>query len=281
MKKLTALILAILLLAGCAETYDGPTETVRVLTGREMVQDGESRHVEMAYDLYGNCVSTRYYTENELTVAEKRTFDEMGRQLSETRTDRSGLFPKTLSRTETTYDDQGRVLTQVYLDSAGREQERTEYTYAGNTVTKTIYPGGLTSVSFYNESGLLLRTVREDIGLEAVYTYDANGNRTASHTYQNGVPDGWSEWAYDEAGRILRFSACDGNGKQLEHYTCTYNDREGTMTQTMSDGTCRVEGYDPDGNILYVEGYDAAGNLVMTQTYTYEDIQVAIREETP
>lgn len=281
MKKLTALILAIVLLAGCAQTYDGPTETVTVLTAREMVQDGESRRTVMAYDLYGNCVTTKYYSDGDLTGVHERTFDEMGRQLSETRTDHSGLFPSRLSRTETTYDDQGRVLTEVYLDSSGREQERTEYSYDGNTVTKTIYPSALVSTSHYDDSGLLLRTVREDTGMETVYTYDENGNRTASHTYLNGTLDARSEWTCDESGRILSYCAYGADGARTDHYTCAYDDDARTMTQTTSDGTRRVERYDADGNLLYAEGYDASGNLTMTQTSVYEDIQIAIREVAP
>ena len=75
MKKLLSLLLCILLLSGCAATYDGPTRTVPQLT--EYTVDHyyafgwtEEVHYQdrtvFAYDIYGNRVRSMAYRDNEL-----------------------------------------------------------------------------------------------------------------------------------------------------------------------------------------------------------------------
>ena len=73
MKKLIALVLCILLLAGCAKTYDGPTKTVPRLTEYTVDHyysffDWEEQHYTSrtvyAYDIYGNRVREMEYRDD-------------------------------------------------------------------------------------------------------------------------------------------------------------------------------------------------------------------------
>ena len=75
MKKLLSLLLCILLLCGCAATYDGPTKTVPRLTEYTVDHyyaffDTEEHHYTnrtvYAYDIYGNRVREMEYRDDEL-----------------------------------------------------------------------------------------------------------------------------------------------------------------------------------------------------------------------
>ena len=130
MKKLIPLLLAILL-AGCAQTYDGPTKTEYALTEiiRETYYDffgwEESRYTDRtvyAYDIYGNCVRSMRYQEDELDTVSNMKYDDRGNLLSRSSWDHSGWLPKYEGRTERTYDDQNRLLSSVDYDFWGRQE---------------------------------------------------------------------------------------------------------------------------------------------------------------
>lgn len=286
MKKLTALILAVLLLSGCAQTYDGPTTTELVLAEYEVVYtpwegfDPTINRTTFAYDIYGNRVITRDYRDGELTSEVRAAYDENGNELSCTYWNHTKWIPYPEQRTETTYDDQGRILTDVTFDLWGRETDRTEYTYDDEARTTTVtYDGGV-GVSYYDERGLLLRYVKDDY--ESVNTYDENGNRIAWHTYDAGVPGEYNLTTYDDQGREIYTARYLADGTLDRDWEYVYDDENHTMTQYKPNGTRRVEYYDADGRCLSIEDYDEDGRMTMTQTYFYREIKVPVDgEESP
>ena len=81
MKKLLSIILCILLLSGCAATYDGPTESKYVLTEYtvthyyaffDWAEEVYTSREVYAYDIYGNRVRTMGYRDGEIGRASCR-----------------------------------------------------------------------------------------------------------------------------------------------------------------------------------------------------------------
>ena len=102
MKKLICLMLAVLLLAGCAKTYDGPPQTVPRLTEYTVAHyyaffDTEEHHYTnrtvYAYDIYGNQVRSMEYRDWELKSVTNMKHDDRGNEISLTGWDHSGWIP--------------------------------------------------------------------------------------------------------------------------------------------------------------------------------------------
>ena len=105
MKKLISLLLAALLLVGCAATYDGPTESKAVLSKiltthyDPVTGDSQYSRTDYAYDIYGNQVMELEYrirTEDETEepyLKTLRAFDENRNITRQRQYDVSGLFP--------------------------------------------------------------------------------------------------------------------------------------------------------------------------------------------
>ena len=121
MKKLISLLLCLLLLTGCAETYDGPTESKavlsKILTTYYDPTGGDSHYsrTDYAYDIYGNQVMELEYgirTEDETEepyLKTLRAFDENGNITRQRQYDVSGLFPKKLVDIRYENDEKGRM----------------------------------------------------------------------------------------------------------------------------------------------------------------------------
>lgn len=288
MKKILALILAIGLLAGCAATYDGPTETKQMLTeyevrhyspffGDEYIEIDRSVY---AYDIYGNRVRELEYDNGELAQETRTKFDEQGNEVSRTVIDRTGWFPKIEYRSKRTYDEQGRVLSYTSYDMWGRKNGESLYVYddEANTMTWSNDYGDEVTY-YYDEEGKQLRDVSND-GYETIYEYDERGNRTGWSSTKDGKFFSRYEAGYDEQNRQIWGIRYDENGAQESKTTYTFDDEAHTMTTVKPGGGTRIEYYDGEGRIYLIEDYDPEGELSMVQQYTYRDIRVpADREE--
>ena len=197
MKKPIALILAILLLAGCAPAvYDGPTESAWVLTSQRTtyyypVYGIETAGTTYAYDSLGNLVHVLSYENGELLRETKSRYDDRGNELRRVVWDHSGWFSYPEFRTSNTFDEKNRLLTAVYRNGLGIKTGTGSHTYdeEANTVT---FEGTYTSYTQYlNENGDLLRvlTVNHDNGveMESLYEYDALGRNTRTVSYYDGA----------------------------------------------------------------------------------------------
>ena len=158
MKKLISLLLVVLLLVGCAATYDGPTESASVLSCIRTTyygpdgEDSQYSRTDYAYDIYGNqSIELEYRIrtgdeEEEPYLKTVRTHDENGNVTRQRQYDVSGLFPRKLVDIRYEYDNQGRMT--AHLD---RLQSQFSWTavYDDEAMTQTAtYPHAVTVVQF-------------------------------------------------------------------------------------------------------------------------------------
>lgn len=289
MKKIFAILLCVLLLTGCAATYDGPTVEKPMLSEYQVthyyaffdweeVEQSISRSV-YAYDIYGNRVRTLEYDEGELARETRTKYDEQGNEISETVIDHTGWIPLLKRRTKRTYDEQGRVLAYISYDGWGREQGRSTYTYDDVNHTMTwSNDSGDSIIYYYDENGTQLRDVSND-GYETIYQYDERGTRIGWTSTKDGVLWGSYEAGYDEQDRQIWGINYDENGAVSSRVTYTYDDEAHTKTIGRADGGTRIEYSDAEGRIHLIEDYDSDGSLSMVQQYTYRDIRIPANGE--
>lgn len=289
MKKLLSLLLCILLLSGCAATYDGPTQTVPRLTEYTVDHyyaffDWEEKHhtdrTLYAYDIYGNRVREMEYRDDELQSVTNRKYDDRGNEISRSDWDHSGWIPKYKGRTEQTYDDQNRQTAYIHYNFWGRQDSASWYTYDDEARTRTwTNDNGDTQTTWFDENGNEIR--QTDGEYEIIYHYDDRGNRIGWESYQNGQYFDRYEAHYDDLDRQIWGGRYDANGNLTSQTEYVYDDEQGVKTYHKNDGGRRVEYYHGDGRPHMIEDYDADGKLTMLQRYYYQDILVPAKEETP
>ena len=287
MKKLLSLLLCILLLSGCAATYDGPTQTVPRLTEYTVDHyyaffDTEEHHYTdrtlYAYDIYGNRVRYMEYRDDELRTVTNLKYDDRGNEISRTVWDHTGWIPKYKGRTEQTYDEQNRQTSYIHYNFWGRQESASWYTYDDEARTRVWKnDSGDTQTTWFDENGNEIRQVSGEY--ETVYHYDDRGNRTGWDSYQNGQPFDRYEARYDDLNRQIWGGRYDANGTLTSQTEYVYDDEQGMKTYHKKDGGRRVEYYHGDGRPHMIEDYDADGKLTMRQRYYYRDIQVPAKEE--
>ena len=284
MKKLFSLILCILLLTGCAATYDGPTVEKPVLTEYSASHYSFNGHLytdrtTFAYDIYGNRVRTQEYWDGELESVTNLRYDDRGNLISETTWDHTGWIPLISRREKRTYDDQNRLLTVVYRDGWGRETDRTVYTYDDINGIRTYQDetGEILQTTWYDENGLELRQAAGEY--ETVYEYDDRGNCTGWTSYENGTLFDSYRARFDEQNRQIWGARYDASGNLKSESVYIYDDEAHTMAHHRPDGSVRYEYYLPDGRLARIEDYNADGEISLVQKYTYRDIQVPAKEE--
>lgn len=284
MKKLFALLLAVLLLGGCASTYDGPTRTELALTEYTVTHYSffESEYTNrtlFAYDIYGNRAREMEYRDGELETVTDLKYDDRGNLISDRTWDHTRFIPLPESSRKYTYDEKGRLLTTRYFNGWGRETDRSGYTYDDEAVTYTWgNDQGDSQTTWLDEAGREIRSVSGEY--ETVYEYDNRGNRTGWTSYENGVCTDSYRACYDDQDRQIWGGWYDAAGVLQSETTWEFDDEAHTRTTHRSDGWRRVEYFDADGRIHRVEDYDDSGELSMVQMYYYKAIQVpATREE--
>ncbi len=288
MKKLLALSLALLLLTGCAATYDGPTVEKPVLSeytaqhyssffgSTDMLY---STRATYAYDIYGNMVRTQAYRDGELESVTNLRYDDRGNRICQTTWDHTGWIPLISRREKRTYDDQNRLLTTVYYNGWGRETDRSVYTYDDETGIRTYQDetGAIRQTTWYDENGLELRQTADEY--ETIYEYDDRGNRTGWVSYRSGILSDSYKARYDDQNRLIWDARFDASGSLKSESEYTYDDEAHTMTHRRPNGQVRCEHYLPDGRISRIEDYNTEGVITLVQKYTYRDIQVPVKEK--
>lgn len=285
MKKIIPLMLCILLFAGCAQVYDGPTESKQVLTEYRVTHDpwgnGDS-YIEVStydYDIYGRRVRHRDYGQDgELEYVRYVRYSEDGREIRETDWDYTGWIPFVEDRSVGTYDEQGRKLSAVYYDCWGRETGRSTYTYDDEANTMR-WEGdeGYWNLYYLDEEGREIRTVSHD-GYETVNEYDEQGNMIGWVCTVNGKFHSRYEAKFDDQGRCVWQAHYDETDTMTHETEFVYDDERNTRTIQKTDGGIRVECYLDDGRMYWIEDYDAEGNRTMLQQYFYTEIRVPAEE---
>lgn len=288
MKKLFSLLLAVLLLTGCAATYDGPTETKYALTEYtvthystffDWAEETYTNRTVYAYDIYGNRARAMEYRDGELESVTNMKYDDRGNLISQRSWDHTHFIPLPDGGRKHTYDELGRILTTVYFDGWGKETSRSTYTYddEGNTYTWENDEGDQ-NLYYLDENGNELRVVG-NYGYETVYEYDAQGNRTGWISYKDGQLYDSYQARYDDQGRQIWAGRYNAQGELESESTWEYDDEAHTQTLHRPDGYIRIEYYDGDGRIHLIEDYDENGELTMVQMYFYKQIQVPVTRE--
>lgn len=307
MKKLTALILCILLLCGCAEVYDGPTQTARVLsestTEHYFPIFGTLAYVTRtayAYDTYGNLAQEVFYTDDEVSRKITWKYDADGNLLEFDHRTRNGWFLERFYRETSSYDAQGLLRTRklyhdedTYVhtytyDDLGRvlthdmNGETDVYVYddANNTETLTESDGSVTVRQFDDRGHLLREEETSSDGTVKLreYTRREDGQIVTFRIYKNGVLESAEEYTYDDQGRpLLHTVTGDGRTRTLSRWEYA----ELRQTRFQEDGSYVITDFDQDGNVLSETRYASDGDLRYHTTYTYRDIQVPVKEETP
>ena len=289
MKKLISLLLCILLLTGCAETYDGPTESTavlsKILTTYYDPTGGDSQYgrTDYAYDIYGNQVMELEYAirshdgEAEPHLKTLRSFDEHGNITRQRQYDVSGLIPKKLVDIRYEYDEKGRMT--AHLDQMQEQYSWTAvYDDEARTMTCT-YPHAV-SVSYFDEHG---NTIRQETVFEngdtsgIIFEFDANGNRISAR-YEETVGTTLHAYTYDDQGRVLTMTETTDGGTEL---LFRYEYRDDCTIQHNPDGTRIVTTYNDDGSEHYRYYTDSTDHITKDSMCYYTEIQVPIEEVSP
>lgn len=288
MKKCIPLLLCLLLLAGCARTYDGPTEGKSVLmeytTTHYYAFSGfeDEQYVNrstFSYDIYGNQVQYLRYVDGELTDETRTRYDEHGNAVRQYNYDHAHLIPLRTSVQKMTYDDQGRILENIFCNGWGIETSRYTYTYDDeNRIHAWTCSDGSWNTDYLDEEGRTVRSVSSS-GYETHYSYSDDNRRRSGTSYYNGERHSGYESVYDEQDRLIRYTYYGKNGEVKNHTEYVYDDEANTMTIRQSDGGWRVEYYNAEGRTERIEDFNSDGTLSLLQTYTYRDIQVPAKEE--
>lgn len=288
MKKLIALTLAILLLAGCAPAvYEGPTETTWVLTEmtttfyNAVTGEPQTIHWIHSYDSFGNEVRTHFFSDGELTEEYKRTYDDRGNCISSVYWDHSGLIALPRSRTRYTYDDQDRLLTTTYRNGFGLKTGADTYTYDDEANTITWDGTYDTRTTYLNENGDPLQVVTYSepaaMEMETRYEYDDRGRNTRIAEYRDGELASYAERSYDEQDRLLNVVWYDADGTILMSTGYAYE--ENTVTSRGHQGDVTIQVLRPDGQVETQEYYGPDGKLRSRTENIYTQIQVPAKEE--
>ena len=288
MKKLISLLLCLLLLTGCAETYDGPTESKAVLSSiRTTYYDptgGDSHYsrTDYAYDIYGNQVmeleyGIRFHDEEEKPYLKTiRSFDDNGNCTRQRQYAVSGLIPKKLVDIRYEYDEKGRMT--AHLDQMQEQYSWTAvYDDEARTMTCT-YPHAV-SVSYFDEHGNTVRqetVFRNGETSSIIFEFRADGQRISARYDEVGGTTIY-DYTYDDQGRVLTVTETTDSGTRE---IVRYEYQDDCTIQYNFDGTHIVTAYNADGCITHEYHADSSGYVTMDTQYYYTEIQVP-KEGTP
>ncbi len=286
MKKWMIFLFGLLLLAGCAQSYDGPTEEAWVLLGQEFVavREGErvtTFRVENGYDMEGRLAVRRTTGESGTTSVTRYRYD-AGELVSRETDYRLFLGFEIYKRhRDYTYDDQGRPLTEESHTPAFWNNETITYTYEPGKTIRTItdFFGNQLSVTeqYYDESGNPVRCVSENC--EDISTYGETGLELTSESYRNGQWQSRHAYTYDDQGRIIRdiCTTCYDDNPKVTQYE--YDEEARTRTELRYPYRTVTE-YDESGRETHSVTYED-GQLISERFYRYGHVQVARKEDAP
>lgn len=284
MKKLLILTLCILLLTGCAATYDGPTTTRSVLSSEEYYfSDADSRYesrTEYTYDIYGNQVQSLSYSADAPYLKTVLGYDDAGNIIRQRQYDLSGWFPKKLVDVCYDYDALGRRISERHRYDL-RWDDAT-ITYDDTARTRTTCNNGHTTVEYLNENGWVVSSESDfGDGVRITEEFDRreDGQIKAMRTYRDGVLESLTELTYDDQGRPMTYSVTQA-GKTDILYRYEYG--ENYKRIIFSDGSYTVTDYNPDGTPHSRLTVNANDTVQEHTIYRYTDIRVPVgKEETP
>lgn len=247
-------------------TYD---DAGRLLTHyRFDSNDALTDSSEYTYNSAGICiysVSTEYAADGSVKWRYEYNADQYGNIINGYTYSAGGVLD-TANQYRYTYDDQGRILTDIRSNLNGTITQWLEYTYdeAGNitSLIRRNADGSVrTSTTYhFDEAGHCVQedyvdTVNETLSYSIHRVIDSKGNLLSEYTMDhNGAPVSGKEFTYDDAGNMLTEVTVD----------------------TVSGGTLvsRTYTYDEAGNQLSNSYYDANGVLLNITTSEYTELRL-------
>lgn len=264
MKKLMILLLAALLLTGCAGGEDAapttePTEpavkTVYVHGSITRTQGGTTSRTEYIYNeedlLTDVIVSDGNGQELQRYLV---TCDENGNPV---RWDTS--VGGAASSVTYTYDAQGHTLG-TYAYTGEELMTSTEYTWSGDLrVSVTV------------------KVAAQSFEQRTEYTYDDKGHLQRLDLYAGGELSSYSLYTTDGQGRPITGESFDPEGNATATVTYIYDGTTETRTVTDANGfltQTQVMTYDGQGNLLSNTVSDNTGNVISSEVHTWKAIEV-------
>ena len=167
---------------------------------------------------------------------------------------------------ENTYDDKGRVLTQI---PNGNESELTRFSYKEDSET------GVTSVVMYNADGTVEKAASDIYGQGLYYENALGGRKEFSYNDNKDMtafrnPDGsGADYLYDSSGNLSGIT--ETSGRKTSY---VYNDDHRITNIRSNDGTDITYTYNDKGQRVKVE----SGNGI-TAEYTYNEYGQVLTEK--
>ena len=228
--------------------------------------DDQNRQTScVTYNFWGRQESGTWYTyDDEARTQTKKTdsgdsqitwFDENGNEIRYVSGEYESIYR---------YDDRGNCISTEQLQN-GQTFQRYEARY--DEQNRQIWEGR------YDSTGNLTRHTE--------YLYDELGRHTGIVRYSNGKLSSTTEKRYDDQNREIWSGTYDPFGRLPDHWEYSYDDRAHSKTYVSGNSILSAEYYHPDGQIEKLEQYDRDGNLTTRIVYTYTEIQIPAKEETP
>lgn len=200
-------------------------------------------------------------------IYNKSTYDKEGRTLSEIKYDAQGEIEQNYSYA---YNEQGAKIAERSWDESGDLIDDMEYDVDANGKTRFAYKnyldGSKDTITYsYNDEGKLIeKAVRTDEDeLELVDTFSYEGNDLVLHETR------------DEDGEVVfrEEMILDEKGKVLE--TSNWNIESDSTTRVVNE-------YDDEGELRCVSSFSEDGKLLFKVSYERKgDMITGVSEETP
>jgi YD repeat-containing protein len=180
------------------------------------------------------------------------------------------------------YDDEGRVLEEIYYSAEENSTSKIVYTYndEGNMVESKIYENDeLSSTKHYTydaksqEIEFVMLNADGTMKIKEFTTYDKRGNVVErSYHNANSTLDNRTVYEYDKRGNLVRATVYDEQGAVDGYVVKTYDE---------SDNLTEHAEYRADGKLDFrvVMNYDAQGNQIERVHYRgrEQDPQTVVR----
>ncbi len=221
-----------------------------VLTSRDEYEFDENgkRTKLISYDGNGNKTG---YTEYVVIKTIRNGYESEGSYIKASENyDEAG---KTTGRTEYEYDENANKTKVSRYDGDGKLIEYTETKYDGEYIlSEGIYDGNgnkiqyteyLENTGIYDIYSRKKRYEKYENGkLTELTEYNENGKTLKSSSYKNGSLESYSNYYYNESGRLIKITSCDAYNRIVNYYEIEYTDEIGHG---------KTHKYDKDGNLLW------------------------------
>jgi antitoxin component YwqK of YwqJK toxin-antitoxin module len=201
------------------------------------------------YNKNGETTKSEDYRNGKLWSAEEYEYDESGNLIKSSSYDADRKFT---SYSVYGYNESGKRIKISKYDGSGTLTEYTEIKRNGDYIlsetvydadgNKTKYTEYLENTPDYNTYSRTKRYEKYENGkLAELREYNEDGKTLKSSSYKNGSLESYSNYHYNESGRLIKVTACDAYNRIVNYYEIEYTDE---------NGNGKTHEYDKNGNLL-------------------------------